>query len=359
VTRRSSFAMHAESASSPRPLVTISLVTYNGQRWLPGCLASVQAQDLTHHELLVLDNGSTDGTIELLRRHQAQEPRMRLEESPANLGFAGGHNRNIAVARGEYVLLLNQDVELDVGFLKAALTAIEEEPEVGAVQGRLRRLSQIGERTNIIDSTGLVWQRDHRVVSRRQGEHESDSDLHSGRVWGADGPAPFYRRAALLDAQVPRPGGGWEVLDEDFFMYKEDVDLAWRLRLLGWQTSYVPEALGWHARTAGGGPARTMLDIARTSRTIPRWIKVISWRNQRLMQVKNERFGRYLLDLPWIMAREMLSLGFIVLTDPLRLIAIAQLVRMLPRALRKRRYISSLIRAGRGMSRAGASIEPS
>jgi GT2 family glycosyltransferase len=340
-----------------RPLVTISLVTYNGQRWLSGCLASVQAQDLTDHELLVLDNGSTDGTTELLRRHKAHEPRMRLEESPVNLGFAGGHNRNIALARGEYVVLLNQDVELDIGFLKAAATAIEEESEIGAVQGRLRRLSQPGQRTTVIDSTGLVWQRDHRVVSRRQGEQESTADLQGGRVWGADGPAPFYRRAALLNAQVPRPGGGWEVLDEDFFMYKEDVDLAWRLRLLGWLTSYAPDALAWHGRTAGGGAARTLLDIARTSRTIPRWIKTISWRNQRLMQIKNERVGEYIVDLPWIFVREMLSLSFIVLTDPLRLVAVAQLVRMLPRALRKRRYISRLIRAGRGMTAAGATVE--
>ena len=95
--------------------------------------------------------------------------------------------------------------------------------------------------------------RDRRVVARRQGEPEDERDLIAGPVWGVDGPAPVYRRAALLDVREPRTGGGMEVLDEDFFMYKEDVDLAWRLRKRGWRAWYEPDALAWHARGTGGG----------------------------------------------------------------------------------------------------------
>jgi GT2 family glycosyltransferase len=129
------------------------------------------------------------------------------------------------------------------------------------------------------------------------------------------------------------------VLDEDFFMYKEDVDLAWRLLLLGWTAWYAPDAIAWHARGAGGPRARSMLEIARTNNTIPRWIKALSWRNQRLMQVKNETLSMYLRDMPWILRREILSLGFIVIADPRRLSAIPAFFRGLPRALRKRRII--------------------
>ncbi len=195
-------------------------------------------------------------------------------------------------------------------------SAFDRRPAVGAVQGRLRRLSAPGERAETLDTTGLQMQRDRRVVSRAQGELDGSAHLAPGPIFGADGPAPVYRRAALLDARLPASNGGWEILDEDFFMYKEDVDLAWRLQLLGWTAWYEPKALGWHARGAGGPRARTLVEIARTNNAIPRWVKAMSWRNQRLMQVKNELPSMYLRDLPWILRRELLSLAFIVVADP-------------------------------------------
>lgn len=336
------------------PLVTISLVTYNGLRWLPGCLASIQAQDVGNYELLVLDNASTDGTVEALRRHSAVEPRMQLVESAENLGYAAGHNRNIFNARGEFVLLLNQDTELDAGFLRAAVSGFEGRPKVSAVQGSVRRLGVEGERTSILDSAGLVMYRDRRVVSQGQGEPYGPGHSTAGPVWGADGPVPVYRRAALLDAREPRSGGGWEILDEDFFMYKEDVDLAWRLKALGWDSWYAPTAIAWHARGAGTGPARSLFDIARSNRKIPRWIKAMSWRNQRLMQVKNETWPEFVRDLPWIVGREVLSAGFIVLVDPLRLRMVPDLVRTLPAALRKRRWLQKVQRTR--LPRRGGSV---
>jgi GT2 family glycosyltransferase len=325
------------------PRASVTLVTFEGMRWLPACLASIRDQGMADFELLVLDNGSSDGTPDYLRDLAAREPRMSLTESAQNLGFAVGHNRLIERASADFVLLLNQDVVLDPAFLEHVLAAFAERPRVAAIQARLLRLDSDGGQTDVIDSTGLVMQRDRRVVSRRQGEREAAQDLHAGEVWGADGPAPAYRRAALMEARLPRRAGGWEILDEDFFMYKEDVDLAWRLRLLGWEAWYEPRALAWHARSAGAGPARTMLDVARSSRGIPRWIKQVSWRNQRLMQVKNERGAEFLRDLPWILRREVLAFGFMVLTDPLRLAAVGQLLRALPAARAKRRYLQRII----------------
>ena len=288
------------------PTVTISLVTFNGTAWLPECLASVREQTMPNFELLAIDNASVDGSVGLLRRHAAAEPRMTVLESPHNLGFAAAHNHNIAAARGEFVLLLNQDMVLDANFLSAAVAAIDGRPSVAAVQGRLRRLGASGQRTTILDSTGLVMHRDRRVVARRQGEREAYADLAAGPVWGADGPAPVYRRSALTAVREPRIGGGWEVLDEDFFMYKEDVDLAWRLRRLGWRAWYEPRALAWHARGTGGRPDRSVLDLIRADRTIPRWIKAISWRNHRLMQIKNEQTSEFVTSLPWTLRRELL-----------------------------------------------------
>ncbi len=316
------------------------MVTYNGMRWLPGLLSSLSRQTLRDYEVLILDNASSDGTVGSLREAAAADPRIRLDESEQNLGFAKAHNRNIVLARGEFVCLLNQDLELDEGFLREAVDAFALDPGIAAVQPRLRWLDPTGVRTTVLDSTGLEMRRDRRVLSRSQGEHEGPRHLRSGPVWGADGPAPFYRRSVLLEARVPRRTGGWEILDEDFFMYKEDVDLAWRVHQLGWKAWYAPGALAWHARGAQGPRAMTMPEIIRAGRRIPRWILIISWRNHRLMQVKNESIPALLRDLPWLVRRELLSIAFMLFVDPPRLRAIPMLLGALPSAMRKRRYLA-------------------
>src|SRR4051794_11516834 len=197
--------------------------------------------------------------------------------------------------------------------------------------------------------------RDRRVISRGQTEADGPKYSQPGPVFGVDGAAPVYRREALLDARVPDGNGGWEFLDESFFMYKEDVDLAWRLHRLGWKTLYEPAALAWHARGAGAPGAVTMLEIARSNWQIPRWIKTISWRNQRLMQAKNDQAMAYLRDLPWIARRELLSWAFILVADPRRIAAVPGLVRALPLTLAKRRY---LVRRFRERARGDADWNP-
>jgi GT2 family glycosyltransferase len=303
---------------------------------LDRCLRSLRSQTFQNFEVLLVDNASSDGTVEFLRSQVSGDTRMSLFESAENLGYAAANNRNIASARGDFVLLLNQDVDLDARFLATALAAFEGRPTVAGVQARLLTQSPTGERTEVIDTTGLEMHRDRRFVSRRQSEREEARDLVAGPVWGVDGPAPLYRLSALMSVREPRTGGGSEVLDEDFFMYKEDIDLAWRLRLAGWTAWYEPEAVGWHARGAGGLPSRTMVEVIRSNRTIPRWIKRMSWRNQRLMQLKNETATGYLRDLPWIVRREFLSVAFIVAMDWRRLAAVTDLLRLAPRARKKR-----------------------
>ena len=322
--------------------LTISLVTYNGERWLPGLLDSLRAQTSTNFELLALDNASTDGSAVLLRQAAESIPGTQVAIGEVNLGYAAAHNRNIDRSNGEIVCLLNQDVELDDRFVEsvAAAFAAEDRERTGAVQARVLRLAAEGQRTTTVDTTGLRMLRSRRVISRGQGTGDGACWSLPGPVWGVDGPVPVYRRAALKSVAEPRADGQeLEYLDEDFFMYKEDVDLAWRLRHAGWQTLYEPSALAWHARTAAAGDATSLMDVARSNATIDPWIKRISWRNQRLMQIKNERLRDLLRDAPWIVGREIASAGFILAADRSRLAAVGDLVRLAPRAIAKRRAV--------------------
>jgi GT2 family glycosyltransferase len=324
------------------PRVTISLVTWNGLHWLPACFESIITQTLTDWELLIIDNGSTDGSCEWLRGRAPTDDRIRVTGLEQNTGYSRPHNQSIRAARGEAVLLLNQDVVLDPGFLNAALAALETHPHVGSVQGRMRRLGPDGQHLPTLDTTGLEMHRSRLVVSRDQLlEDDGAGGRPPGVVWGADGPAPVYRRAALLDARLPRREGGWEVLDEDFYAQKEDVDLAWRLDRLGWSCWFEPKALGWHART--GAPSRrdSVADAMRANLANPLATRILAWRNQRLMQLKNDDPVAALRDLPWILGREAQQWLFVLMVDQRRLRAIPQLLRLAPMALRKRRAIRS------------------
>ena len=331
--------------------VSITLVAFNGMRWLPRNIASVRAQTHAGFELLILDNASEDESLAWLREQAAADPRIHVWSAAQNEGFARGQNRLIDRAIGETVLLLNQDVILDPGFLEAALGALKEHPDAASIQPRLRRLDAAGDPTDQLDSTGLVMGRDRRAVSRGQGEHDGKDHQEPGPIFGADGPAPLYRRAVLLESRLPRTGGGWEVLDEDFFMYKEDVDLAWRVRILGWTSWYAPDALAWHARTAPGATGAGWWGAARSTMHVPPWIRALSWRNQRLMQVKNEPLGAFVRDLPWIVGRELASLAFLIAADPRRLTVLPSLLRLLPAAMRKRRALQRRLRGQKAARR--------
>jgi GT2 family glycosyltransferase len=123
-------------------------------------------------------------------------------------------------------------------------------------------------------------------------------------------------------------------------MYKEDVDLAWRLHRLGWRAWYSPTAIAWHGRTSAGPRTERLVDVARANQRVPAWIRGISWRNQRLMQLKNDDFRGYRRDLPRIAQREILSWLFVVGVDPFRMRATIDLVKLLPVTLTKRRYLA-------------------
>lgn len=307
------------------PAASVVVLNWNGGDLVLKCLDSVARQDFEPFEAVVVDNASTDGSREAIH---ARFPEARLVALDRNLGYAGGMNAGIEAARGEIMLLLNLDVELEPGYLKACVEALRADPQTGGVTGKL--LKPRASQPPVIDSTGHVVYRNRRAVDRGEweedrGQYEEDRDLFS-----LCGAAPCYRRAMLDDLRVDG-----ECYDEDFFAYFEDFDLCWRGQLRGWRFAFVPEAVARHHRGGSGGRRST-------------FVLACNHRNRILTMIHNDDPRSFLRHLPGIAYTEVrATLHMLWLRPAALLLAWAQLFRLVPRALRKRREIQRRRTTGR------------
>ena len=335
------------------PLISVNLLTYNGKKYIKACLDSVLAQSYPNVEILIIDNASTDRIENYLKSLPTNDYRLRLIFNQKNVGFAAGHNQGIKESRGEFILCLNQDVVLDKDFVKKAIEVLEEDDKIAAVQGKLLRFPGAAPilggspRITHIDTTGLVILKNRRIISRGQGQIDEGQYESSEEIFGADGAAPVYRRNALEDIKI-----NGEYFDEDFFCYKEDVDSAWRLRLYGWKTIYQPEAAAWHRRGAGDSAATNYFKIIQERLKINKFAKYLSFKNQRLMQIKNEQVWLLLKHLPWFLPKEIAAWIYVILFERHAVKAIKDLFKQMPGAWQKRRVIMAKKRVvGREMER--------
>ncbi|HUX87896.1 MAG TPA: glycosyltransferase family 2 protein [Chloroflexota bacterium] len=214
-------------------LVSVVIANYNGRDLLGECLESLRQQTYSAYEVIVVDNGSTDGSAQWLGEHF---PEVKLVRLPCNRGFAGGSNAGISVARGELIALLNNDTVVAPGWLEEMVRVLADQSEVGMVAAKLLFWNQ----PNVINSTGIAIDRVGIAWDRRGGQLEQP-DESVVEVFGPCGGAALYRRTMLDDVGA---------FDEDFFCYLEDVDLAWRARLAGWRCLYAPKARVMHHHSA-------------------------------------------------------------------------------------------------------------
>jgi GT2 family glycosyltransferase len=243
--------------------------TWNGADWLPGCLGAIAAQTRPFDEVIVVDNGSTDGSV---AQAAALRPDARVIELGRNTGFAFAANRGVEAASADAVALVNTDVELAPDWLARTSAVLEADDGLAAVA---TKMVDLGDRSRLYDA-GDVLRRDG--VCEQRGRFLPDDGRFDapGEVFAACAGAALYRRAAVLAV------GGF---DERFFAYLEDADLGLRLRLAGWRCAYEPVVA---AHASGGSswqlrrpvPAwaarNTLLLVAKAFPA--RWLPLVAYR---------------------------------------------------------------------------------
>lgn len=221
--------------------VALQLVTHNSSRFLPFLFASLKAQTDKNWRLWILDCGSSEAeracTCELIEVLSGDVV-VEYQEG-ANIGFAGGHDALFHQHSADAVLLVNPDIILTPTYIATVRQAMETHHAVGAICGLIRRwaFNERGEPTLLptIDSFGMARTKAHKVYDR--------TVLDDRPAFGASGCLPFYRREAIISTC-----SDGHLFDPRYFMYKEDVDLAYRLQKGNWRTLCLPEALAYHHR---------------------------------------------------------------------------------------------------------------
>jgi GT2 family glycosyltransferase len=212
------------------PLASIIIPTWNGIEYIEDCLDSLLAQDYPEFEVIIVDNASSDGTPEWVAEHF---PTVMLIRNERNLGFAGGVNVGLRAARGDVLILFNQDAAAKSGWLRAMVTGLMASPDIGVAGCKIYRWN---ERT--VSHAGIVFI-DHGMNVAHRGEGEPDHGQYSKSidVDAVTGAAMAIKRDVLNTIGL---------LDEDYFFYFEDIDLCMRAHKAGYRVVYLPDAVAQH-----------------------------------------------------------------------------------------------------------------
>ena len=296
-------------------LVTVALVTWNSATWLRRCLDCIARQTHPDIELIVVDNASVDESVSLVSGMAA-----RLIRNDTNRGFSVAVNQALAVAKGEFVQLVNPDAFLEPEYIAKLVSALDAAgPEFGMATGKLLQVDGDG-----IDSLGIRMTRSGRHLDI------DDDDTRRIRqvieVFGVSGAAALYRMSFLHAVAIDG-----EIFDEDFFAFREDADLAWRGRVMGFRALYSPPAIGHHVRRVT--PERRA--------QLPADINMHSVKNRFLLRLKNEGWYLAMRNAPFEIARDIVVIGAALTVERSSLPAFCWLWRNRRRILAKRRAIQS------------------
>ena len=278
--------MHSEIKGGARrsggpPRVSIVIPNWNGLALLRPCLDALRRQTYRDHEVIVVDNASSDGSVSVLGREYGE---VRVLSLPTNRGYSGGSNAGIRAADGDILVMLNNDTEADPHWLEELIAALDRHPEAGSVASRMMLYDQPG----VLHSAGDIYRTNGIPGSRGVWQRYAPPFDQESYVFGGCGGAVAYRRKMLEAIGV---------FEERFFMYCEDVDLNWRAQLAGWKCVYAPRAVVYHHLSASGGGRLSSYYVGRNTL----WVIARNYPAALL-----RRHWRAIVGAQWVVAREAL-----------------------------------------------------
>lgn len=323
-------------------MVSITIVTYNSGRFIKRCLESVLEQRYPNREIIVIDNASTDGTTDILEQF---DDRVKIIYNDENIGFAAAQNQAIQLSRGEWILTLNPDVLLMTGFIQELVDAGKADPKCGTVCGKLLTILATFDlpEQQLVDSTGIYFTPMLRHLDRGSQEVDNGHYTKPEYVFGATAAAALYRRTMIDDISLDG-----DFFDPDFFVYREDADVAWRAQLMGWRCVYTPDARGYHVRNVLPG----------NRRALPPAINMHSVKNRFLMRIKNITPGLYRRNWASITTRDFVVFAACLMREHSSLKAFWYIMSNWRRFMHKRAEIMSRMRVDEEYMASWFSYEP-
>jgi GT2 family glycosyltransferase len=294
-------------------LLSVVVPNWNGRRFLDTCLTSLENQTNKNFEIIIADNGSTDGSVEYLA---SSFPKVRMVISNKNAGFANAVNAGTLAAKSDLVFLLNNDTEVDRNCIQEILDAVERYPDDSFFSCKMMNFGF----RDILDGTGDCVPRTLNPFKRGERWKDSDEFKLSQRTFGACAGAAVYKKKALTEVNM---------FDEDFFAYYEDVDVSMRLQLAGYTCRYLPKAVVFHMGSATTGSSFNPF--------IARYLA----RNKCFLLVKNLSWGLLWANWPWLVWGEVGRFRLFVKQGCVReyLKGVVEALIKLPKMIRKRKQI--------------------
>ncbi len=311
------------------PLVSVVIVNWNKKAYLKDCLDSLLNQTHSPIEIVVVDNGSRDGSQEMLKE---EFPQVKLLANEQNELYCRAQNQGIRAAEGEYRMCLNNDVVLEKDFVEELLKAANANESIGMVCGKIMSWDRA-----TVDSAGQVLGRSRRPKDRGYKKKGSARFNEPCYIFSAGGVAPLYKRKMLEEVKIDG-----EYFDGSYGMFYEDLDIAWRGHLFGWRGFYNPRALAYHRR---GGTAKAYMprisflkryDLAYLSPEL----KTTLLKNRYMTILKNDCIKDLIINLPWIIGYEIKLWSYLLFFQPCLIPRIVRNISCFKTALRKRRKIN-------------------
>lgn len=237
---------------------SVIIPNWNGRKLLVDCLSSLRNQSFKNFEVIVVDNGSSDESVDFIKENY---PWIRLLENKENYGFAKGCNIGVLASKAEFVILLNNDTKVDKNWLKELIKTSDDHPEVISVGCKLLNYYN----KNLIDGVGISINEVGQAISIGFNEKDVGQYEKEMYIFGATGGAALFRRDLFIELGM---------FDERYFMYFEEVDLAFRAQFMGYKSVYTPKALVYHKHKA-------------SSKKVPAKLEYWQYRNMIMTLIKD------------------------------------------------------------------------